>query len=179
MPRYAAFLRAINVGGHTVMMSDLRTSIQALGFGNVETIIASGNVIFETPETNEDKLETTIERALETDFGFPVETFVRSMAELAAIGSRDPFERLDPSSEARSIYVAFLGRRPIKEAIERLVALATDDDTFAVVEREAWWLRRGGIGTSRFTGGLLEKTLGMPATLRGLPTIKKMVAKFG
>jgi hypothetical protein len=59
------------------------------------------------------------------------------------------------------------------------VSLGTDDDTFAVVEREAFWLRRGGIGTSKFSSGFLEKTLGMPATLRGLPTITRMVAKHG
>jgi uncharacterized protein (DUF1697 family) len=136
-------------------------------------------VIFETAKTDEPKLESTIERALEADFGYPIETFVRSMAELAAIGSRAPFERGDPARDGRSVYVAFLGRRPTREAIGRLVDLATDDDTFAVVGREAWWLRRGGIGTSPFASGFLEKTLGMPATVRGLPTITKMVAKYG
>jgi uncharacterized protein (DUF1697 family) len=179
MPRYAAFLRAINVGGHTVKMSDLRASIQGLGFDNVETFIASGNVIFDSPETNGGKLESTIERALEADLGYPVETFVRSMGELAAIGSHDPFERADPASDDRSVYVAFLGRRPTTEAIQRLVELATDADTFAVVGREAYWLRRGGIGASRFSGGFLEKTLGMAATVRGLSTIRKLFAKYG
>src|SRR5437867_13451918 len=67
MTRYAAFLRAINVGGHTIRMVDLKASIQALGFENVETFIASGNVIFDTPDTDEGKLEATIERALEAD----------------------------------------------------------------------------------------------------------------
>lgn len=178
MPRYAAFLRAINVGGHTVRMADLRASIEALGFMDVQTFIASGNVVFETSVTSEAKLESVIERALEADLGYPVETFVRSMGELATIESRDPFERRDPEGDGRSIYVAFLGRRPTKEAIRRLEELATDDDRFAVVGREAWWLRRGGIGTSRFSGGFLEKTLGMPATLRGLPTITKLLAKY-
>jgi uncharacterized protein (DUF1697 family) len=179
MPRYAAFLRAINVGGHTVKMADLRASIHALGFDNVETFIASGNVIFDSPETNEGKLESTIERALEADFGYPVETFVRSMADLAGIEARDPFARERAANDGRSVYIAFLDRPPTAEAIRRLVSLGTDDDTFAVVEREAFWLRRGGIGTSKFSSGFLEKTLGMPATLRGLPTITRMVAKHG
>lgn len=179
VPRYATFLRAINVGGHTVKMSDLRASFQALGFDNVGTFIASGNVIFDSSETDESKLERTIERALETDLGYPVEPFVRSMGELEQIAKRDPFGRGDPQDQERSVYVAFLGRRPTDEAVGRLVALATEDDTFAVVGREAYWLRRGGIGTSRFSGGLLEKTLGMPATLRGLPTITRIVARYG
>ena len=179
MARYAAFLRAINVGGHTVKMADLRASFDALGFDEVETFIASGNVIFDSSESDEGKLERVIERALEAEFGYPVETFVRSMGELAEIAGRDPFERADPGSDARSVYVAFLDRRPTAEAVRRLTDLATENDTFAVVGREAWWLRRGGIGTSRFSGGLLEKTLGMPATLRGLPTVTKIVAKHG
>lgn len=179
MPRYAAFLRAINVGGHTVTMADLRASFQALGFDHVDTFIASGNVVFDSGEMDEGKLELTIERGLEADLGYPVETFVRSMGEVAQIAKRDPFKRGDPAEDERSVYVAFLDRRPTEEAMQRLVALATADDTFATVGREAYWLRRGGIGTSRFSSGLLEKTLGMPATLRGLPTITKIVARYG
>jgi uncharacterized protein (DUF1697 family) len=71
-----------------------------------------------------------------------------------------------------------LGRPPTPEAVARLIALATDDDSFAVVGRDAYWLRRGGIGTSRFSSGFLEKTLGMPATLRGLPTVAKIAARY-
>lgn len=176
MPRYAAFLRAINIGGHTVRMTVLRASFERLGFDNVGTFIASGNVIFDSSEKDESKLERVIERALETEFGYPVETFVRSMAELTEIATRKPFGRGDPDRDERSVYVAFLDRSPTVEAVRRLAALATEDDTFAVVGREAYWLRRGGIGTSRFSGGLLEKTLGMPATLRGLPTITRILA---
>jgi len=182
MPRLVAFLRAVNVGGHTIRMADLRRVFETLGFEAVETFIASGNVIFETAETaetDEDKLERVIERALEAEFGYPIEPFVRSIAEVREVAARDPFDRADPASDGRSVYVAFLGRHPTAEAISRLVDQATDDDTFAVVGREAWWLRRGGIGTSRFSAGFLEKTLGLPATLRGLPTLTKLLAKFG
>jgi uncharacterized protein (DUF1697 family) len=159
-------------------MSDLKKSFEALGLDRVETFIASGNVIFDTKVTEPAKLERTIERALEADLGYPVETFVRTLDELADIARRNPFGA-GPSGDKRSVYVAFLGRRPTREAAERLTALATEDDTFALVDREAYWLRRGGIGTSRFSGGLLEKTLGMPATLRGLPTIARIVARYG
>lgn len=179
MAHRVAFLRAVNVGGHTIRMADLRTSFEKVGFEGVATFIASGNVLFDSAEADDEKLERVIERALEADYGYPIETFVRSMGELAAVTERDPFDRKDPASDGRSVYIALLGRRPTPEAAKRLVALATDDDTFAVVGREAYWLRRGGIGTSRFSAGFLEKTLGMPATLRGLPTITRLLAKFG
>lgn len=179
MPRRVALLRAVNVGGHTIRMADLRAAFERLGFARVQTFSASGNVIFDTSETDEEKLERVIERGLEAEFGYPIETFVRSIDELAEIADRDPFDRADPSGDGRSVYVAFLGRHPTEAAVRRLIEQATEDDTFAVVGREAWWLRRGGIGTSRFSGGPLEKTLGLPATLRGLPTIARIVAKHG
>lgn len=179
MLRHVAFLRAINVGGHTVKMADLRTSFVALGFDSVETFIASGNVIFDSGETDEEKLERAIERRLEADLGYPVETFIRSMVELGEIARRDPFGDLAIDRDGWSVYAAFLGRRPTGEGVTRLTDLATPDDRFAVVGREAYWLRRGGIGMSRFSGGLLEKTLGMPATMRGLPTLAKLVARYG
>jgi uncharacterized protein (DUF1697 family) len=179
MPRRVAFLRAVNVGGHTIRMSGLRTSFEALGFDKVETFIASGNVVFDSTEGDDEKLERVIERALEAEYGYPIETFVRSIAELAEVSGRDPFDRADPAGDGRSVFVAFLGRRPTSEAVKRLADLATDDDAFAVVGREAYWLRRGGIGTSKFSAGFLEKTLGTPATLRGMPTITKLLAKYG
>ena len=179
MARRVAFLRAVNVGGHTIRMADLRASFEKVGFEAVETFIASGNVLFDSAETDDEKLERVIERALEAEYGYPIETFVRSMKELAVAGRTRPVRPQGSRDDGRSVFVAFLGRRPTPEAVKRLVALATDDDTFAVVGREAYWLRRGGIGTSRFSAGFLEKTLGMPATLRGLPTITKLLAKFG
>jgi uncharacterized protein (DUF1697 family) len=177
--RRVAFLRAVNVGGHTIRMVDLLASFEALGFAAVKTFIASGNVIFDSSEPDEEKLERVIERGLEADYGYPIETFVRSLTELAEIAEQDPFDRTDPANDGRSVYVAFLDRRPTEAAVGRLIDQATDDDAFAVVGREAYWLRRGGIGTSRVSSGFLEKTLGMPATLRGLPTVAKIVARYG
>jgi uncharacterized protein (DUF1697 family) len=77
--RSVAFLRAINVGGHTVKMADLRRSFEALGFGGVATHIASGNVIFETDAGDPAALEDRIEKALQTDLGYRVDTFVRGV----------------------------------------------------------------------------------------------------
>jgi uncharacterized protein (DUF1697 family) len=179
MARRVAFLRAVNVGGHTIRMADLRVAFEDLGFTAVETFIASGNVLFDAPERDDDKLESVIERGLEARFGYPIETFVRSVHELLEIVRRDPFERPDPAGDGRKVFVALLDRQPTREAVARLVALGTPDDTFAVVGREAYWLRRGGVGTSPFAAGFLEKTLGMPATVRGLPTLTKLLAKAG
>ena len=63
--RYVAFLRAINVGGHTVRMEALRREFESLGATNVETFIASGNVIFDTARRNAAALERAIEEHLQ------------------------------------------------------------------------------------------------------------------
>ena len=74
MPKYFAFLRAINVGGHTVKMDYLRALFEALGFANVETFIASGNVIFETKSKDTNALQREIEKHLHQALGYEVAT---------------------------------------------------------------------------------------------------------
>ena len=83
--RLIAFLRAINVGGHTVTMARLREEFEGLGFTDVETFIASGNVIFTSRSNDFARLEKKIEARLRAAFGFEVATFVRTNAEVAAV----------------------------------------------------------------------------------------------
>ena len=85
MPRYAAFLRAINVGGRVVKMEALRRFFESLDFANVETVIASGNVLFDASSKSEKALEKKIQDHLHTKLGYEVATFVRSPAEMDAI----------------------------------------------------------------------------------------------
>src|SRR5688572_13292534 len=105
--RYVAFLRAINVGGHTVRMEALRRHFESIGATNVETFIASGNVIFETARGNADALERAIEDHLRMALGFPVGTFLRTIPELAAVAAHAPFPESELAKGA-TMYVAFL-----------------------------------------------------------------------
>ena len=93
MPRLIAFLRAINVGGHTVKMDYLRQLFESMGFTGIETFIASGNVIFTSQAAdNPANLERAIESGLRLALGYEVATFIRTEAELAAIAAYSPFE---------------------------------------------------------------------------------------
>mgnify|MGYP000288938660 CR=1 FL=1 len=85
MRRLFAFLRAINVGGHTVKMDHLRQLCESFGLARVETFIASGNVIFETRARDAAALETNIARGLRAALGYDVAVFLRTETELAAI----------------------------------------------------------------------------------------------
>lgn len=92
--RYLAFLRGINLGGRTVTMAALREVFSALGFEQVKTLIASGNVSFYAPPTDPKKLATTIAPALEKHFGFRVGTIVRSARSLEELVAARPFGRV-------------------------------------------------------------------------------------
>jgi uncharacterized protein (DUF1697 family) len=178
MPKLIAFLRAINVGGHNVKMDDLRRLFEELGFSNVETFIASGNVIFDASDDDAQTLERRIEGHLRAALGYEVATFIRSAAELGDIVGYQPFPAAELEAEGTSLYVAFLPGPPGEEAKARLMAFRTDIDDFHVHGRELYWLCRTRLSESRFSGGLLEKTLKMPATMRNSTTVKKLAAKY-
>ena len=177
MPRYVAFLRAINVGGHTVKMDVLRQQFEALGFSSVETFIASGNVIFETTAKNGRALEKKIEQQLRAALGYEVATFIRTSAELSAIAQYQPFSPTALAS-AQALNVAFLADTLDAASQQKLMALKTHIDDFHVQGREIYWLCRKKQSESTFSNAVLEKTIGGPSTLRGVNTIQKMAAKY-
>jgi uncharacterized protein (DUF1697 family) len=178
MPRYAALLRAINVGGHTVRMDRLRTLFEELAFANVETFIASGNVIFETRSTRTDALEKRIERHLGESLGYSVETFIRTPEQLASVAAHSPFAEADLTNERNSLYVSFFQREPDSEAKRKLMALASPMNEFHVHEREMYWLVRGRMSDSGLTPKHFERALGLSSTSRNITTVRKLALKY-
>jgi uncharacterized protein (DUF1697 family) len=178
MPKYVAFLRAINVGGHIVKMDQLRNLFEALGFTNVETFIASGNVIFDSHTRNTASLERKVEKHLQKELGYAVATFVRTIADLPDIIRYEPFDKSELEDEDNTLYVGFLAEEPSTAAAEKLRSCATEVDLFQVSGREVYWLLRTKFSESKFSGAKLEKTLGMSTTLRNSNTIKRIAAKY-
>ena len=178
MARYVAFLRAINVGGHTVKMADLRHSFEGLGFDSVQTHISSGNVIFETAAADNEALERRIEAALQSDLGYRVDTFVRTADELASIVAHHPFDAVAVEASDSQLFIVFLGAPPAAGLVDRLHASSGGIDAFEIRGRELYWLVSGRYSDSKFSGTLLEKLLEMPATVRGAPTVRQIAAKL-
>jgi uncharacterized protein (DUF1697 family) len=175
--RYVAFLRAINVGGHIVKMDQLRKLFEAIRLGNVETFIASGNVVFDSSVADVQKLEQQIEKHLQKSLGYAVATFVRTPAELTAISAFAPFPVTRVTSESTS-YVGFLANEPDKARCERIASLSTDVDDLRVHGREVYWLTQGKMMDTNVNYALLEKTLSTSATFRNVNTINRLVAKL-
>jgi uncharacterized protein (DUF1697 family) len=174
--RYAALLRAINVGGHVVKMDRLRTLFEELGFDDVETVIASGNVLFSSIARNPVSLEEKIERHLASALVYAVTTFIRTPAEMDAVAEFDPFPGL--VEDGHTLSVAFLKEHPGRQVADRLHGMRTDYDELRLEGRELYWLARGRMSDSTVWRTPMEKVLGGPATTRNVTTVRKLAAKL-
>ena len=177
MSNTIVFLRAINVGGHTVKMDVLRQLFESLGFANVETFIASGNVIFETKAVNTKALEKKIENYLKQSLGYEVATFIRSEADLAEIAAYKPFPQSQLDAAA-ALNVGFLAD-PLDDAgKKKLMSLKTNIDDFHVHGREIYWICKKKQSESKVSNVAIEKALGVKTTLRGVNTVRKLAEKY-
>ena len=178
MPKYIAFLRGINVGGHRITMGRLRELFEALKLKDVSTFIASGNVIFSTDSSDRDALSSAIEHHLARQLGYDVATFLRTPAQLAAIAA---FAETLPEAEGQdpvSTYVMFLRSPAPKSLRSELSGLSSDMDAFRFSKTEIYWIIQGKMSESPLFGGELERaTRQVPATMRNMNTVRRLVAK--
>ena len=177
MTRYVAFLRAINVGGRTVRMDALRLLFEGWGGSNVETFIASGNVVFDTARRSAESTERSIEDHLKRALGYPVITFLRTVPELAAIAGHTPFAQ-DELDAGGTLFVGFMKSAPGPTVGRAVAALRNDVNDFAVRGRELYWLRRSQLMQSMSSGPPIEKLVGSPVTVRNVNTIRRLAAKY-
>jgi len=176
--RYVAFLRGINVGGHRVKMEHLRDLFEALGFSEVATFIASGNVAFATPDADAEEIGRRIEAHLKGALGYEVATFLRTPGELAAVAAFQPFEDAGAEAPGSTLHVGFLREAPGVEAARKLLAMRTEMDDFRIQGREWYWLCRGKVTGSLVPWPLVAKTLQIPSTMRNVTTVRKLAARY-
>ena len=176
MPRLVAFLRAINVGGHTVEMAKLKKLFEQLSLTGVETFIASGNVVFDAPRSAPTALEKKIAAHLEKSLGYEVATFLRTPEALAEALAHRAFRTAAP---AATLYIGFQAAPCTAAAAKLVAALSTDGDDLQVHGRELYWRRHGHFSDSSLTGAKVEKALGQPTTLRKVTTVEKLAKKYG
>ncbi len=97
MSRHFAFLRGINLGKRQIKMADLKTCLSGIGLRDIRTIVASGNVGFETDDDS--NLQARMEAVIAKTFGFQVGVVLRSESEIATMLANAPFGRLDPQAD--------------------------------------------------------------------------------
>jgi uncharacterized protein (DUF1697 family) len=175
--QYIAFLRGMNLGKRRIKMDDLRVLFEELKFANVETFIASGNVIFETPIAESAALEKRIETHLEKSLGYVVDTFLRTPAELAAVAAHEPYTA-DELFDGHSLHVGFLKRALTDAEQAKLADFCSAMDEFRCHGREWYWLCRGKINESPIKWPLFARTIPVAHTARNVTTVRKLVAKY-
>jgi uncharacterized protein (DUF1697 family) len=105
---YVAFLRGINVGGTALItMADLKRALSTLGFTNVQTLLASGNVVFEAPDKDPATLTTKIEQHLERCFHLKIAVLLRPAREIQSLIDSNPFKSIQPNPQTR-LLITFL-----------------------------------------------------------------------
>jgi uncharacterized protein (DUF1697 family) len=174
--RYVAFLRGINLGKRRVTMSRLKALFEELGYGDVATFIASGNIVFSSPNDDAVALEAEIAAHLVAALGYDVDTFVRTSGEVIKISSAKFFDKQDEPE--MNVHVSFLHEKLTAATANKLAAIRTDADAFRVVGREFYWLRQGRMSDSIVWTLPEAKALKLPSsTMRSMTSIRKLVMK--
>jgi uncharacterized protein (DUF1697 family) len=176
--RYVAFLRGVNLGKHRrIKGAELKSAFERLGFEDVATFRASGNVVFASRRASEAALRRQIESGLAEAFGFDVVVFLRSAREVAAIATCQPFDPKAVATSKGKLQVSLLMKRPAAAARRKALGLATDRDLLAIEGRELYWLPSGGTLESELDLKAIEAALG-PDTRRTMGTIEQIAARY-
>jgi uncharacterized protein (DUF1697 family) len=177
VPRYVAFLRAINIGGRRASSQQLAGCLDGSGFTNVANFRASGNLIFDADRAPAPDLTRRLDEALTVGLGFEVRSFLRTAAQVRAIAAFEPFPPNVRAASKGKLQVALLAKPPPKRTREEVLALATDADPLAISGSELYWLPSGPTMQTDLDLRLLDKLVG-DNTRRTKNMISEIAAKF-
>jgi uncharacterized protein (DUF1697 family) len=167
----------MNLGNRRIKNEELRAHFEAMGFEEVATFRASGNVIFATPKREaESRLASRVEAELDERLGYDVPVFLRSAEEIAAIAAQKPFPAAKVKKSKGKLQVSLLKKKPSAMAKKKILALAGDEDLLVIEEREIYWLPSGGLLESDLDLKAIEKLLGSD-TRRTMGTIEQIALK--
>jgi uncharacterized protein (DUF1697 family) len=164
MTAYVALLRAVNVGGRKLLMSDLKAIADEAGLEKARTFIASGNLVFASSKS-EAAVARLLEERLKAHMKAEVPVLIRTAAEMAAVGAANPFADASGSRVA----AIFLQEAPPKDAIQKASGIA--DEELALGTREIY---------VHYPNGMADTKLRLPAasggTARNMNTVAKLAA---
>ncbi len=169
MAVYVALLRGINVGkANRIPMAALREAVEAAGFTEVRTHLASGNIVLQTTGGAE-KVREGVEQAITDAFGLTIPVVVRTAAQLDAIVKRNPLG--DVAATPKLYQVTFLGGPPAPDAIPALEASALASEHVVHAGHEIYTWHPDGIADSKLALRVTAKMLGTSATSRNWATV--------
>ena len=176
MSKHIALLRAINVAGQNrVAMADLRTLFADLGFAGAQTILQTGNVLFDGGRRQPAALEKLLERETIARLGVAADYLVRTAVEWQAIVAGNPFAA-EAKSDPGHLVVVCLKSAPPAKHVATLQAAIRGRETIRAVGRDLYIVYPDGIGRSKLTTALIESKLGTRGTGRNWNTVLKLAA---
>jgi uncharacterized protein (DUF1697 family) len=168
MTGWVALLRGINVGGrNSVPMAGLRDLFEQHGCGSVSSYIQSGNVLFTHEATARAALARQLADAVAGTFGVASPVVLRTTVEIVRVSASHPF-----GEDTSRTHVAFLDREPDDPGALEPKDIAPD--RFELTGAELYLLYPNGVHGSRLTGALIERRLGVTATLRNWRTVTRL-----
>jgi uncharacterized protein (DUF1697 family) len=173
--QYISILRGINVGGNRkILMKDLKSLYEGLGFSKVETYIQSGNVIFESEQKlSTTELEVKIQQAITETFGFDVPVIVRSAEEWTHIVSKSPFWK-EKDVDIEKLHLTILKQIPYPELVMEIKGMKFQPDRFEILGSDVFVYCENGYGRTKITNDFFEKKLKTQATTRNWKTVMKL-----
>ncbi|WP_159982591.1 MULTISPECIES: DUF1697 domain-containing protein [unclassified Novosphingobium] len=177
MTRYCAFFASINVGGNRLTMADLRYAFEREEFENVETVVASGNVLFDFDERPTDGLEDLFAHMMRDRFDLETFAAVRNRDEVRAAVDENPFTGI---GQDHYVHTLFLERQAEQAAFDKLVAdhATRGPEKIAMGPRSLYVDFVDGAGSSKLTGAFIERRLGCRATARNVRSLARILAKM-
>ncbi|WP_037492660.1 DUF1697 domain-containing protein [Sphingomonas sp. PAMC 26605] len=172
MMRWAALLKGVNLNERKLPMADLKALVEWLGYRDVTTLLASGNVVFACDETDGAKVEAAIEAALDA-YGLNTDVVVRSAADLQAILAANPFPE---AALARPNHVVVLFHRDSVPAdrLDALPQIYQGRETLIARGRELYVDYIDGIGASKLPQAMAKLKFPRIATARNWNTVVKL-----
>lgn len=177
MTRYVALFGSINVGGNRLTMADLRYAFEREELGNAETVVASGNVLFDYDDRPVEGLEELLAHMMAERFEIDSFVAVRTLEQIRASVSDNPFHGI---GEDKMVHTHFLGCQPTPEQFGRLVAdhEGRGDEKLALGDRALFIDFGTGVAGSKLTGPFMAKRLGCAGTARNMRSLKRIRDKF-
>jgi len=173
MAVFVAFLRGVNVAGHRrIKMEALRKAHEAMKHSHVETMLQSGNVIFECGVKGRKKLTAEIEEAYRDRLGLSTTVLLRSAGELDRIVGRCPIA-LGSKRDPKFLHAVLLADAPGSDAADSLMAYDGPEEIRLAGDTLYVYYTHGS-GRSKLTLDRIEKALGVAATARNWNTITKL-----
>lgn len=169
METYVALLRGINVGNtRSLPMKDLCRILRKLNFTDIQTYIQSGNVVFRANISDRVLASKKISASIEKEFGFAPDVMLLTATELETTISENPFPTT--TSDPKAHHVAFMDTAPPSPDLDKLNELKAPGEQFEIRKNCFYLYAPHGIGRSKLAARL-EKSLGVPATLRNWRTV--------